>query len=320
MTCTGCEGHVVAALAGVGAKVVTADYRRGEARFRLSAGVDPAVVEKAIKGISYEPGALEYLEPAVDGDAPRLGGEGQYDLVIIGSGGAAFSAAIQARRYGARVAMIERGTMGGTCVNIGCVPSKTLLRAGEIYFNVRNNPFAGLGISAGPLDLGLLVGQKNELVAELRREKYEGLVEEYGFDVIRGEAQFIDQGSVRVGDQIVAGKAFLIATGASPGIPEIPGLREVSFLTSTTTLEQRSLPRSLAVIGSGYIALELGQLYRHLGSRVTLMQRSERILKEYEPEISAAVTTALARQGIELITGAGYERIEEDRMGKRVFI
>ena len=246
--------------------------------------------------------------------------EGQYDLVIIGSGGAAFSAAIQARRSGASVAMIERGTMGGTCVNIGCVPSKTLLRAGEIYFNARNNPFAGLGTSAGPVDMGLLTGQKGELVEGLRREKYEGLVQEYGFEVIRGEARFIDQGSVRVGDQIITGKAFLIASGAAPSIPDIPGLDNVDFLTSTTALELKSFPRSLTVIGSGYIALELGQLYRHLGTRVTMIQRSERILKEYDPEISEAVTRVLARQGIELITGARYERVEEDRLGKRVFI
>ncbi|MCL5046724.1 MAG: FAD-dependent oxidoreductase [Actinobacteria bacterium] len=227
MTCTGCEEHVVEALTAVGAQAVTADFRRGEAHFRLPVGMAPAAVEKAIQGIGYEPGALEYLEPAMTGDGPGLGGEGQYDLVIIGSGGAAFSAAIQARRHGARVAMIERGTMGGTCVNIGCVPSKTL---------------------------------------------------------------------------------------------DIAGLNDVGFLTSTTALELKSLPRSLAVIGSGYIALELGQLYRHLGARVILMQRSERVLKEYEPEISAAVTRAMTRQGIELITGVRYERVEEDRSGKRVFI
>lgn len=320
MTCADCEGHVVEALIGAGAQEVTANFRRGEAHFHLPAGADHEVLLQAIRRVGYEPGEMEYLDDDTSTRTPVLDRQGQYDLVIIGSGGAAFSAAIQARRHGARVVMIERGTMGGTCVNVGCVPSKTLLRASEIYFHARNNPFAGLPISVGPVDMGLLVGQKGELVAELRREKYESLVEAYGFDVIHGEAQFIDEGSIRVGEQVVAGKAFLIATGASPSIPDIPGLKEVEFLTSTTALELKSLPKSLAVIGSGYIALELGQLYRHLGSQVTLIQRSERILKEYDPEISAVMTRALAQQGVELITGVRYERIEGDRLGKRVFI
>lgn len=320
MTCTGCEQHVVEALQKAGAQAVSADFRRGEARFRLPVEIEPDVLKQAVRSSGYEPGEMEYPGRDTTTGATRMGGEGQYDLVIIGSGGAAFSAAIQARRRGARVVMIERGTMGGTCVNIGCVPSKTLLRAGEIYFQARNHSFAGLQTSTGPVDMGLLVGQKGELVAELRREKYEALVGEYGFDVIRGEAQFVDPTSVRVGDPIITGNAFLIATGADPAVPDIPGLKDVDFLTSTTALELKTLPKSLAVIGSGYIALELGQLYRHLGTRVTLMQRGERILKEYEPEISAAVTQVVTRQGIELITGVHYERVEGDHLGKRVFI
>lgn len=321
MTCTGCEEHVVQALTGAGAKAATADFRRGEARFQLPVGVEPATVKQAITGIGYVPGELAVQAPKTTAaGAPRPSEAGQYDLVIIGSGGAAFSAAIQARRHGARVVMIERGTMGGTCVNIGCVPSKTLLRAGELYFNAGNHPFSGLHTSAGSVDMGLLTGQKNELVETLRREKYEALVEAHGFDVIRGEAQFVDERSVRVADQVIAGNAFLIATGASPAIPDIPGLEGAGFLTSTTALELKRLPKSLAVIGSGYIALELGQLFRHLGAQVTLLQRSDRVLKEYEPEISAEVTRFLAKQGIEVITGVRYERVESDRLGKQVFI
>ncbi len=163
MTCTSCEEHVVDALTQAGAQGARADFRRGEARFRLPAGVEASALDRAVEAAGYKPGELEYLG-ATTAVASRSGGEGQYDLVIIGSGGAAFSAAIQARNNGARVVMIERGTMGGTCVNIGCVPSKTLLRAGEIYFNSRNHPFAGVPTSAGPVDLGLLTGQKDKLV------------------------------------------------------------------------------------------------------------------------------------------------------------
>lgn len=331
MTCTGCEEHVTEALVRVGAQDVRADFRRGEARLRLPAGFDPEQLREAVRRAGYEPGELEFQDP--EGESVRqpvhraglpvrdIQGKGDpYDLVIIGSGAAAFSAAIQASGRGARVVMIERGVTGGTCVNIGCVPSKTLLRAAEIHFRARSHPFAGLSTSAGPVDMSLLVGQKGELVTRLRREKYEALIDAYGFNFVRGEARFVDATAVQIGDRLIRGKAFLIATGADPAVPDIPGLGDVDFLTSTTALELRRVPESLAVIGSGYVALELGQLFRHLGARVTLMQRSERILKAYDPEISAVVARMLAEQGIEVLTGVRYLRVEEGRAGKRVVL
>lgn len=149
--------------------------------------------------------------------------------MIIGSGGAAFSSAIEAVKYGAKVAMVERGTVGGTCVNIGCVPSKTLLRAGEIYALARNHPFLGLHTSAGPVDLAPLVKQKNELVEQLRQAKYADLIREYGFDFIQGEARFIDRQTIEVNGQTLSAKRFLIATGASPAVPIFR-----DFMMSTT--------------------------------------------------------------------------------------
>lgn len=119
-----------------------------------------------------------------------------YDLAIIGSGGAGFAAAIRAREAGARVAMIERATLGGTCVNIGCVPSKTLLRAGELYHRAGHHPFAGLHTTGAGVDMSALVGQKDALVQQMRQEKYAALIDHYGWDVIRGEAQFIDERTV----------------------------------------------------------------------------------------------------------------------------
>src|SRR5699024_62902 len=126
----------------------------------------------------------------------ELDNKSDYDLLIIGSGGAAFSAAIKSTEYGAKVGMIERGAVGGTCVNIGCVPSKTLLRAGEINHLAKANPFKGLQTSAGEVELASLVNQKDGLVSELRNQKYIDLIEEYGFDLIKGEAKFIDENIV----------------------------------------------------------------------------------------------------------------------------
>ncbi|OXS52508.1 mercury(II) reductase [Cohnella sp. CIP 111063] len=317
MTCSGCEKHVATALEGIGAVNIEASFRRNEATFELPDDVDINTAQKAINETRYQPGDAQVLESH---DAPVMGNEGDYDFLIIGSGGAAFAAAIQAVEHGAKVAMIERGTVGGTCVNIGCIPSKTLLRAGEINHLAKINPFFGLATSAKTVDLEQLVKQKDELVAEMREQKYEHLIGEYGFELIRGEAKFIDEKTVEVGGRKLTAKRFLIATGARPSVPDIPGLKDVHYLTSTSLLDLKHLPKTLSVIGSGYIAMELGQLFHNLGSEVTLLQRSPRILKEYDPEISEAVTKAMTEQGITLITGVTYERIEANGNVKQVHI
>ncbi|AMV12242.1 mercuric reductase [Geobacillus thermoleovorans] len=317
MTCAGCEQHVAAALSAIGAKLMDVSFRRGEVVFALPEGTDVDMARQAVKNAHYEPGDIEEITAPA---SPVIAGEGEYDYIIIGSGGAAFSSAIEAVKYGAKVAMVERGTVGGTCVNIGCVPSKTLLRAGEIYALTRNHPFLGLHTSAGPVDLAPLVKQKNELVEQLRQAKYADLIGEYGFDFIQGEARFVGRQTIEVNGQTLSAKRFLIATGASPAVPDIPGLHDVDYLTSTTLLELKKVPKRLAVIGAGYIGMELGQLFHHLGSEVTLMQRSPRLLKEYEPEISEAVTRALAEQGIRVITGASFERVEQDGNTKKVYV
>lgn len=317
MTCTGCEEHIAVALEAIGAKEIQADFRKGEAIFELPEDMEVEKAKKAIADAKYQPGEAEEVRAQ---EALRPDEEGEYDYIIIGSGGAAFSSAIEAVKHGAKVAMIERGTVGGTCVNIGCVPSKTLLRAGEINHLARNNPFIGLHTSANEVDLAPLVKQKEELVTDLRNKKYVDLVEDYGFELIKGEARFIDEHTIEVAGMKLSAKQFLIATGAAPAMPAISGLEEVDYLTSTTLLELKKVPKRLTVIGSGYIGVELGQLFHHLGSEVTLMQRSSRLFQEYDPEISEALTKALTEQGIRLVTGATYERIEQDGEVKKVYV
>lgn len=316
MTCTGCEEHVSKALKQAGAENVSANFRRGEATFEIEE-VDIKKAKQNIAETGYDPGEEEVLtsEKVVD-----FNQEGDYDLLIIGSGGSAFSAAIKAVENGAKVAMVERGTVGGTCVNIGCVPSKTMLRAGEINHLAKNNPFNGLQTSAGAADLAKLTEQKDELVEGLRNQKYIDLIDEYGFDLIRGEASFVDEKTVKVNGQNITAKNVLIATGASPSVPAIPGLTDVDYLTSTTALELKEVPKRLAVIGSGYIAAELGQMLHNLGSEVTLMQRSERLFKSYDPEISDAIDEALTEQGLNILTGVTYEKVEQDGDVKKVYI
>jgi mercuric reductase len=326
MSCTDCERHVQAALARVGARGVQADHRRGEARFTVAGPLAASELVAAVEAAGYRVLAVEpETDAAPDanrtrprGSATRDPGRGTYDLAIVGSGGAAFAAAIRASERGARVVMIERGTLGGTCVNVGCVPSKTLLRAGEIHHLAGHHPFAGLRTQAGAVDLAALVRQKDELVADLRRQKYEELIAAYGWELVAGEAAFADAHTLRVGERSIRARAILIATGARPAVPDIPGLEETGYLTSTTALSLERVPDSVAVIGSGYVALELGQLLRRFGARVTLMQRSPHVLKAYDPEVGAAMTQVLRDEGIELLTGVRFVAVEGGAGGRRV--
>ena len=317
MTCTGCEKHVESALEKIGAKNIESSYRRGEAVFELPDDIEVESAIKAIDEANYQAGEIEEVSSL---ENVALINEDNYDLLIIGSGAAAFSSAIKAIEYGAKVGMIERGTVGGTCVNIGCVPSKTLLRAGEINHLSKDNPFIGLQTSAGEVDLASLITQKDKLVSELRNQKYMDLIDEYNFDLIKGEAKFVDASTVEVNGAKLSAKRFLIATGASPSLPQISGLEKMDYLTSTTLLELKKIPKRLTVIGSGYIGMELGQLFHHLGSEITLMQRSERLLKEYDPEISESVEKALIEQGINLVKGATFECVEQSGEIKRVYV
>lgn len=314
MTCESCERHVAGALARAGAREAHADWRRGEAVFVAPGDLDLERVTEGVAEIGYAPGAIRFLDPAGRTPRPEPGERDRYDLAIVGSGSAAFAAAIKATELGDRVVMVERGTLGGTCVNVGCVPSKALLRAAEAYFGAGHNSFAGVETSAGRVDLAALIAQKDELVAVMRQQKYADLVTSYGWDVIEGEAAFEDPQTLRVNGTTLHAGAYLIATGASPAVPPIPGLAEAGFLTSTTALELTELPRRLAVIGGNAIGLELGQYFARLGSQVTLFEVLPRIAPFEEPEISSALAGIFAEEGIEIVTGAQIVGVDDGRM------
>jgi mercuric reductase len=321
MTCAHCETTVSTVLTRAGATDVEADFQRGEATFHLPKGIDPESLSVAVREADYQPGQLARPRPAAI-TRPRRPRDADYDLAIVGSGSAAFAAAIKAREQDARVVMVERGTLGGTCVNIGCVPSKTLLRAAEVYHTAGHHPFAGIETQAVDVDIDKAVAQKNELVGHLRQAKYGNLVGEYDWDLIigAGDARFTDEATIAVGDRTLRAGSFLVATGARPAVPPIPGLEAGWYQTSTEALDFTHLPRSLVVIGAGYIALELGQLFRHLGTEVTLLQRGDQLLPDYEPEVAAAIGDAFARSGIQILTGTHVRRVERVGLSQRVHL
>src|SRR5680860_267671 len=218
-----------------------------------------------------------------------------YDLLVIGSGSAAFAAGIEARSLGASVALVEEATLGGTCVNIGCVPSKTLLAASEISARAAHHGFAGLDTSAGPVDLGDLIDQKNELVLGLRQAKYVDVAKTHGIEILTGRARFARERSLIIDDRELSAHAILIATGAEPAVPDLPGLDQVNYLTSTTAMELRDLPERLVVVGAGFVGVEQAQLFAHIGSHVTLIGP---LLPSAEPELTTLLEAALVDDGI----------------------
>ena len=233
----------------------------------------------------------------------------QYDLAVIGAGSAGFSAAITAAEHGANVALIGHGTIGGTCVNVGCVPSKTMIRAAEALHGARvAQRFPGIVGAARLTDWRQLIEAKNDLVGTLRQKKYIDLLPEYnGVAYLEGAARLTENGVTVNGSDIVADR-IVIATGSSPAAPDIRGLTNVPWLTSTTALELTEQPRSLLVVGGGYIGCELAQMFARTGTQVTIVTRS-RLLPEAEPEIAEALTRYLTEEGITIRTGLAYSSI-----------
>jgi mercuric reductase len=313
MTCDDCARHVANALEGAGARAVSVSRQAGEARFWRPEEVPEADLRAALADAGYGSGDLRVVAKA----PRRTPEEGvDFDLVILGAGSAAFAAAIKATEAGYSVALVEHGTLGGTCVNVGCVPSKALLRAGELAWAAGHHPFAGLRTTSGPVDLAALVAQKDELVGALRQMKYADLVESYGLEVIAGEASFSAPNAIDVHGRAITAGTFLVATGALPAVPPIPGLAEAGYLTSTTALDLREVPERVVVIGANAIGLELGQFFLHVGSSVTFIDVAPRIAPFEEPEISGELASVLVSQGAAIHTCAkvlGVHRTEGQR-------
>ena len=247
--------------------------------------------------------------------APAKKGQ-SYDLVVVGAGSAGFSAAITAAEQGAQVALIGHGVIGGTCVNIGCVPSKALIRATEAvhHANVAQTRFEGVESGARVVDWAAQIAQKDELVAGLRQAKYADLLPEYNNVAYReGQARLV-AGGVDVDGQRLTSERIIIATGARPALPPIPGITDVSPLDSTAALAMSRLPRSLIVLGGGYVGAELAQTFARAGVVVTLVFRS-RLLPEAEPEIGSALAGYLADEGITVIGGVAYDSVRKTEDG-----
>ena len=317
MTCAGCETHVVEALRAVpGVDRAGASHPRGEAVIRCAGNVPDSALEDAVRRAGYE-GTVRHDDP----DVPSIGsaaGNGRtgsaddsIDLIVLGGGSAGFAAALKAAENGARVAMVNAGALGGTCVNVGCVPSKTLLRAAEAVHRRQHHGFAGIATDRGPVDWKAVRTDKDALVEELREDKYwKVLKAQPNVTLFEQRGTVASDGSVGLedGTRLTAG-ATIITTGSSPWAAPIPGLGDGEYLDSTTAMELQRLPESLVVIGAGFVGVEQGQIFARLGVRVTVISRRDTILPREDPAIGRALAGYLAEEGIEVVTGAHVERV-----------
>lgn len=235
-----------------------------------------------------------------------------FDLVVVGSGSAGVAAALEARGRGARVLLVEAGPLGGTCVNVGCVPSKTLLRAGEAAQRARRATFPGVEPQGVRVDFEAVAAARDRLVERLQKEKYADVIEAAGVQRIPGRARFVGPGTLEVEGRRLTARGYVLATGAAPWLPPIPGLKESHPWTYREATTARKLPESLLVIGAGAVGLELAQAYHRLGSRVTVLEAAPRILPAEDAELAEALKGYLEAEGLSIHTGIRVERVERD--------
>jgi len=318
MTCDSCATHVREALERVpGVRSAAVSYPKARAEIAADAGVSSETLAATVATLGYlasvddtgaaPPSVFDKALGFLAGGAQSGAGGVPLHIAVIGSGGAAMAAALRAVEQGARVTLVERGVIGGTCVNVGCVPSKIMIRAAHIAHLRRESPFDdGIGSYTPAILRERLLAQQQARVDELRHAKYENILADTpSITVLQGEARFQDAHSLLVrhvdgAEHHVAFDRCLIATGASPAIPTIPGLLDTPYWTSTEALESETLPRRLVVIGSSVVAVELAQAFARLGSKVTILARSTLFFRE-DPAIGEAVTAAFRAEGIEVL-------------------
>ncbi len=330
MTCDGCARTIEKALSGtdgilkeyvsfvkgVGEFEIDEDIITKEKVAELINSTHYKVVEKIKSGEKNFSG-----KSTTESTTENHSGDFDYDLIIIGGGSAAFAAAIKASSLLKTVLMINDGLpIGGSCVNVGCVPSKTLIRNAEQFYYSNHPNFSGIIPGNNRLNFKESIRQKKELVSSLRKEKYiDVLKDDSNVTIIEGRAELLKNRTVTVNGKIFTSKKILLSTGSSTFIPDIPGLNDVNYLTNVSLYDLEEMPEHLLIIGGRYIALENTQLFARLGAKVTILQRSNRIIPEETDDVSDELSKYLSAENIEIKTGVKIKSIKE-KTGKIIVV
>lgn len=313
MTCEHCAQSAQDALNAVPGVSATVSYSQGIAQVESAGDVDTSLLLRAVESKGY--GA----NLRTDNNEPVTGfGDGQLKVAIIGTGSSAFAAAIKAAEEGTQVIIIEGADMiGGTCVNVGCVPSKIMIRGAHITHLQAHHAFEGIPLNQPHVDRSALVRQQQTRVEELRRAKYENILDTNpDINLIRGWACFQDRHTLIVtrsdgSEKTITADRILIATGASPAVPNIPGLKDTPYWTSTEALIAERIPEHLVVIGGSVVALELAQAFLRLGSKVTIMARSVFLSKE-DPAIGEGLVKVFEEEGARVLLHTLPDSVSHD--------
>lgn len=240
----------------------------------------------------------------------------KFDLIIIGGGAGAFAAAIRADELSAKTALINKGLpLGGTCVNVGCVPSKTLIHAAEVLHLAKNHGIPGIELEVKNFDFQKVVQDEHALVETLRKDKYEKTLKSLkNIDFVDGKARFVSPTEVEVNGENMTAKKFIIAVGSTANVPPIEGIKEIGYLTHIEALKLKKQPKELIIVGAGAVGLEFAQMYSRFGTKVTMLEHGSQIFSG-EPELTNRLAEILTKEGITIHTNvkATKARLKKDK-------
>jgi len=304
MTCEGCATHIEKDMnATEGVLSSTVNHETGKGEFNFDADkMSKANVIDAINSVGDYSVVNNVDEEEVS--AVNSKGQNQFDLIIIGGGSAAFSAAIKAEGLGLTTLMVNAGLdFGGTCVNVGCVPSKNLIRAAETVRLATHSNFKGIKPKGADIDFTQTIKDKKALVASLQQQKYMDVVSDFENLIMRtGWAELVDNKTILVdGKDTYTATNILMATGATTNIPNIEGLNEVGYLTNVTLFDLEEKPESLTIMGAGYIGLEIAMAYNRLGVKVRIIEFTDRPLRSQTKDITDVLVEQMKSEGIEIL-------------------